>query len=387
MTKNLISELETFSDINIFLKETQEKGLIISSRKFIPQESLSLRPCPLLKNYLVDDSIDSLIQHNLEWANTKREKPIFKFAYLMLPTICNQKCIGCFTGKDKGKLHSKLSGDFYTDNTIKDITSFLKDHGANTLVYAGGGELFTWEKSFDYINQIIDSGLSMVIFTNGSLLSENDIKWLSEKDISLIFSFRDTTELDHDIITKSKNGFRKTLQALDYALKYGINKENRLAAEIPVTKYNQERVLYDFIPAMRTLGIIPMIEEFILKEIFPDSNLYHDFTDAREFFIRMSELDRRFGYDFKPVDGQRMLAQPKCKRPLYSFTIYPSGDVTDCPSNGVNYGNFYKTSLKDIVYSSRFKESLRQHQYCHCSVFYTTDTISEKISERLGVKK
>lgn len=374
-----------FQNLREILKEDPEKGLSISGKDLIPKEQLTIRKYPVLKNYLVDDSIDTIIQHNLEWTRGEREKPIFKFAYIMLPTLCNQRCIGCFTGKDKNKLPKELSGEIYSDKTLEDIISFLKNHGAESIVYSGGGELFTWKGASNYIDKITNAGLGINIFTNGSLLSEENIRRLSKKDITLMFSIRDTNELDHNNSINNK-GFRKSLHALDYALKYGFNKENRLAVEIPVIKTNQERILYDFIPAMRTLGIIPMVEEFILKETILDLNIYHNFNECREFFIKASEIDRKFGYDFRPIDGQRMLAQPKCKRPLYSFTVYPNGDVTDCPSNSINYGNIYKNSLKDIVYSEKFKESLRQHQYCPCSVFYTDskNTISPK---SLGVIK
>lgn len=350
--------------------EDSPSGLAIAGRKFIPKNDKPAQPIPLLKHYMVDDSVQGIIQHNLRWARGEEEKPQFKFAYVMLPTACNQRCMGCFTGQDKSRLQSGLDGPFYSDKTIDDIIGFLQDHGTEAVVYGGGGELFTWKGAFDYIERITDSGLGMVIFTNGSLLKKQDVKELTSRDISLIISLRDTVESEHDKAIGVR-GFKRTLRALDYALENGMHEHNRLAVEIPVTRNNQERVIYDFVPAMRSLGIIPFPEEYIqIMTSDEEKRVCHDFREAREFFTRMAEVDRKFGYHYEPVFGQRMHAQPKCERPIYSFAIYPSGDIMDCPSHSVNYGNFLETSLSEVIYDG-FKDKIRNFQLCPCSVFYT----------------
>ena len=73
---------------------------------------------------------------------------------------------------------------------------------------------------------------------------------------------RDTVEAEHDKAIGVR-GFRRTIRTLNYALQNGMHEQNRLAVEIPVTKDNRERVIYDFVPAMRFLGVIPFPEEYI----------------------------------------------------------------------------------------------------------------------------
>jgi MoaA/NifB/PqqE/SkfB family radical SAM enzyme len=97
-----------------------------------------------------------------------------------------------------------------------------------------------------------------------------------------------------------------------------------------------------------------------------------DFREARDFFVKMAEVDKKFGYHQNLIFGQRMQAQAKCERSLYSFAIYPNGDVMDCPSHSVNYGNFLETSLLEVIYAG-FKDKIRNFQLCPCSVFYTED--------------
>ncbi|MEW6295375.1 MAG: radical SAM protein [Candidatus Diapherotrites archaeon] len=330
---------------------------------------------PLLKHYMVGPEIEKTIQHNVNWAKGKEKQPIFKFAYLMLPTSCNQKCLGCFTGKDKGKLPKELNGPFYSKETLDSIISFLKEHSAETIVYGGGGELFTWNGAKKYIQHIIESGLGIVIFTNGTLLDEKTVKWLSELDVSLIISIRDINEREHNRLVGIK-GYKKTMHTLNLAIKYGMQKDNRLAVEIPVTNLNQNRVLDEFIPQMRSLGVIPFVEEFIqITTNKKEQKICHNFKQSREFFEKARKLDRSLGFEWKNQFGQRVIAQPMCKRPLYSFAVYPNGDVMDCPSHSVNYGNIYKNpnGIRGIIYSQVFKDALLNFSLCACSVFYTNN--------------
>jgi MoaA/NifB/PqqE/SkfB family radical SAM enzyme len=162
------------------------------------------------------------------------------------------------------------------------------------------------------------------------------------------------------------------MQTIEYAMQFGMHKSDRLAVEIPVTRINEERMLIDFIPAMRSLGIIPHAEEFIqVMASEEEKKLGHDFAQVRNFFTRAAEIDAKFGYIKTPSFGQRILAQPKCARPKYSFTVYPSGDVTDCTCPTMSYGNIYEKTLKKIIYSEKFKSALRNYELCPCSVFYT----------------
>lgn len=367
--------------------EEKDNDISIKAGHLIPKVNHKKKEIPLLRHYMVDNSINKIIQHNLRWANGLEEKPKFKFAYVMLPNSCNQRCVGCFTGQDKGKLPSGLNGSFYSSETIDGIIGFLKEHGTEAIIYGGGGEFFTWKGAFDYINKVTDSGLGMMFFTNGTLLKKKGIENIASKDISLVISLRDTIESKHNKLV-GINGFRKTLAAIDYAMQFGMHKENKLAVEVPITKDNENRILYDFIPAMRSLGIIPFPEEYIqIMTSEEEKKIGHNFSESRKFFEKAAEVDKKFGYYQISEFGQRMLAQPKCQRSLYSFAIYPSGDIMDCPSHSIKYGNFYETSLKNVIYSKKFKLELKKFQLCPCSVFYTKNDsqIPEKLPKCLEV--
>ena len=339
----------------------------------IEGKNTPLAPPPKLKHYMVGPEIETIIQHNLRWAKGKEDRPEFKFAYLMLPTRCNLRCMGCFTGKDKGRLPESLDGPFYSKAIIAETISFLKEHNAEAIVYGGGGELFTWKGARGLISQITAAQLGMVIFTNGTLLKKETVKWLSEQDISLIISMRDIAENEHDEKVGVAGAFKKTWQVLEWAIEYGMQKDQRLAVEMPVTKCNEERILEYFIPLARKIGAIPFVEEFIQIMVnSAEKAICHNFKQARRFFEKAREVDAALGYEWKNEFGQRVVAQPMCKRPLYSFAIYPNGTVANCPSCSIAYGNMYKNKngLEGVIYSPKFREELLKFSLCACSVFY-----------------
>ncbi|OGP57591.1 MAG: hypothetical protein A2V67_09190 [Deltaproteobacteria bacterium RBG_13_61_14] len=326
---------------------------------------------PLLKYYYADEETTKIINHNIKWISNKVEHPLFQFAYLMLPTLCNQRCRGCFTGQDKNRLPPHLSGPFYSTDELHEILSFLRDHGVQAVVYGGGGELFTWEGAFGFLELIVEHGLSPVVFTNGTLLSARDISRLNSLGTVLIISLRDTVEQYHNSEVQI-NGFRRTIATIERCMQEGMHYSNRLAVEVPVTKENEDRIINDFLPIMRALHIVPMIEEYIqILSSHEEKSRCHTFAEARTFFQRVRKADYNLGLDYSLKFGQRMVGQPQCRRPLYSFAVYPNGDIMDCPSHSTWYGNFKKISIHDVIYSALFRKALFDFKLCACSVFYT----------------
>jgi len=330
----------------------------------------SHRP-PGLKYYSSTQATAEIIKSNRQWAITGVGSPRFQFIYLMLPCDCNQKCRGCFMGQDKSRLPQELNGPFFSDCELAAICDFACQHGALAAVHGGGGELFTWPGAFPYIEFIKQHGLAMMIFTNGTLLDQKRIHRLNELGVALTISMRDTAEIYHNQIINA-DGFKRSLDAIELAINEGMHLENRLAVEMPVTIDNEKRILNNLLPVLRALKIVPMIEEYIQTTTSAEENqCCHSFAQARRFFRRLAQKDAGLGINWSPRYGQRMLGEPKCQRPLFSFAVFPSGEVTDCPTNIVSYGNIRRQSLEEIFSSTRFRQTLTDYQLCPCSRFYT----------------
>jgi MoaA/NifB/PqqE/SkfB family radical SAM enzyme len=358
-----------FPILSDILQFNEKHGIEIVAKNFILKRNCSNK-LKYLKYYYSDEETQKIIENNIEWAKGKSKKPVFKFAYLMLPTLCNQACVGCFMGQDLSKLPKYFAGAYFNKNELDEIISFLLAHGAKSIVYGGMGELFLWKNAIDYIKYINKKGLKFIVFTNGTLISKKQIELLNKLESTIIISLRDTIESNHNKIVKRKN-FIKSLSTIEYALSLRMNLSDRLAVEIPVTNENEHRVLNNFLPAMRFLEIAPMIEEYICDNKDQSHYSPHNFDKARSFFIEASKKDSLLGFNWKPEFGTRIIAQPQCKRSLYSFTIFPNRDVADCPVKSRIFGNIQKESLKRILYSQEYKKTILNFNLCACSVFYT----------------
>jgi len=353
-------------DMKDYIQYDPNLGVSISGNKVTVSA-----PVHSLKYYSITSETDTIIAHNLEWARTGDGQPRFQFAYIMLPTPCNQRCAGCFTGQDKERLPAALSGQYWTQAEMNGILAVIKAHGAKAIVYGGGGELFAWNGAFGFVDQVVESGLGMVAFTNGTLLSEEQINQLDKLGVALIVSLRDTIETKHNAIVRRPN-FKLTLKCIEKCLERGMQTDGRLAIEMPVTRDNIERAVNDLLPVCRALGIVPWIEEFIRISASPQERAAcNNFAQARAFFKHAAQKDRELGVNWVPEYGQRMVDQPQCRRPLYSFAIFPNGDVMDCPSHTVQYGNMRRQPLEQILTSDRFRQGLLNFELCPCSRFYT----------------
>ncbi|MBW2662124.1 MAG: radical SAM protein [Deltaproteobacteria bacterium] len=361
---------QTFPNLATVLRINSSLGIVLEGYG-LKKSQLGESSPQSLEYYFADSSTSAIIEHNFKWAAGERLRPIFQFAYIMLPTPCNQACKGCFMGQDKKKLPRRLKGPYFSIGELSEILLFLKKHGAKAIVYGGGGELFAWQGAFDFIQMVHSFDLKMVIFTNGTLLSKDDVVRLNDLGVVLIVSLRDTVETYHNSIVGSR-GFVATLSTVEYALAEGMHLDNRLAVEIPVTKDNERRVLDEFLPAMRYLNIVPMIEEYIQISVSEEERAFsHNFRQAKRFFEKACARDAEIGIRWMPELGTRMVGQPRCRRPLYSLAIFPSRDVMDCPSHSICYGNLKRDSLEKIVYSDTFKKAILEFELCACSVFYT----------------
>jgi MoaA/NifB/PqqE/SkfB family radical SAM enzyme len=376
---------ERFPRLMPVLRIDSVNGLAIDGSSTAGWQATQPQP-KVLQDYSATAATQLLIEDNLAWADGEAKKPRFAFAYFMLPTICNQKCFGCFMGQDKRQLPPHLVGDFPSPKEISEVCGFLRDHGAQAVVYGGGGELFTWKGAFDFVESVRSHGLRTVIFTNGTLLNRKDVDRLNALEATLIISLRDSVETLHNAAV-CRNGFVASIQTIEYAVEAGFHNADRLAVEIPVARANEQRVLMDFLPAMRVMGIVPLIEEFILLSTSPDErSCCHSFRESRAFFRKLRQKDESFGISWQVQFGQRIIAQPRCQRPLYSFAVFPNGDIMDCPSHSARYGNIKQQRLRDIVYSPKFRSALKNFSACACSVFFTgcDSDIPQGLPERLG---
>ncbi len=335
----------------------------------LPRPGQQLDPIGLRDYFFPNEHVDKVCEHNRRWAQGLEEEPRFLFTYINLPTGCNLSCAGCFQSQDKHPVPARRIKNSLIWNRLDEILGTLKHFGGQSVIYAGRGELFTDPDAFEYIERIRAAGLNMVIFTNGTFLMDIDMaRQLADLDVSVILSFRDTTAIGHDRTT-GRHSFEQALCALDNFLQLGLAEKNRLAAELPVTTENSSRAA-DMLVFCRQMNIFPLIEMYIVTALSRrELSLSLTFDECDKFFLELARIDRSLGYRSNVCHGQRVVGQPMCLRPHYSFTVDMDGDVIDCPAHKVAFGRLTDNSLSNILLSQRVRDLMGKCVYCPCSVF------------------
>lgn len=125
--------------------------------------------------------------------------------YLMLnmPFLCNYRCLKCCNLKINSQTKSN-----YEQMSLTDIQTLLEeagDSGFKVLVFAGEGEPLLNKQFRDIIAFAIRNGLLPYIFTNGTMLNQENINFLAEHKASLIISLDSLTPVRYARLT-AKNG-------------------------------------------------------------------------------------------------------------------------------------------------------------------------------------
>lgn len=143
-----------------------------------------------------------------------REKKTLLRAQIEITNRCNEDCIHCLRDTD---FHNELSlGE------IKDIFGQLRGEGCLELIISGG-EPFVRADIWDILDVAKQSGIAVIIKTNGLLIREDNIRRLKQaKPVCLHFSIYGATARTHDGITKVPGSFVKTLAAAELCRANGI---------------------------------------------------------------------------------------------------------------------------------------------------------------------
>lgn len=249
---------------------------------------------------------------------------------------CNLKCPYCFT-KDHNK-SQKLTLEEY-----KRIILDARELGAESVWWVGSGEPFLYDQWRELVNYTTELGLWLGIFTNGTIINRNDIKYLKSKNVSLYVKMN---SFKRDIQNKLVGGIEKTYEkiqkTLGNLLDANFQEQNRLAIETVITKFNYKEIPKIFKWA-RDNDIIPFIE---MMEHANDAAKKLDIPleNHKELFERLLETDKE-GYDNFWVAQPPWVAY-RCINIYISLAIDGEGNITPCSGLTYKIGNIKDNDLK-----------------------------------------
>lgn len=270
--------------------------------------------------------------------------------FILLNEKCNFKCSYCYSAKGR----SKEEVTFEQSKILIDQLILNNKYDLDTeITYMGGGEpLLSWPlivSTASYAaNFALEEGkkLHFSLSTNGSLISEEMIKFFQKNNFHIQVSFEVLPEIqkiqrgDYDSV---HNSILKLLAA-------GID----ITVRSTVTRLNVERLeevidhVLEYYPGLHSLVLEPVYDpiEFNTRDA---TQQFFDMFEQQFFKAvkRTKGTDLRVG--FTAYGSIRMLRYRYCSS-LYCLTPY--GTITDCP----NISSPQEEGYKNRVYGELTKD-------------------------------
>ncbi|MBN2373750.1 radical SAM protein [bacterium] len=161
--------------------------------------------------YCIDEGlIEILSQPELKPIRIDRSPvPSLRYLELQLTSRCNLKCRHCYLGIPNQNF-------LPLDAALGIVREFSSNGGLRLLI--SGGEPLAYPYLEDFIRQTADLRVRRVILTNGTLIDNENIKWLTVDNIQ--FSL-DGWRTGHDRI-RGEGSFDKTLRGIYAAREAGV---------------------------------------------------------------------------------------------------------------------------------------------------------------------
>ena len=181
-----------------------------------------------------------------------------EFLSLNMPPECNYNCVGCFSRIKRLNTRSSLNLE-----EIYNLLDQAKELGIVGLEISGEGEpLMHEERLLNTINYANSLGIITTLFTNGSLLTEKNIEFLAENNVSLALSLDYLDKEKYEKNVCRKNTFDSLMKNMELA-------RDIYASLIEIEEgYRVMRFAIHSIADSTSIHEIPKIKEFCRDDIY-----------------------------------------------------------------------------------------------------------------------
>lgn len=290
---------------------------------------------------------------------------------LEISNPCNERCIHCYRTCEQTKQGFLSLNDIH--KIFEDIKT-IREERINVLL-TGGEALLNkdWRKIMGYS---MEQKARVSLFTNGSLMSEDDVEFLSRfngnpnfKEVQIsLYSLK--SEI-HDAITGLKGSCEKSLKAIDELNSAGV----KVFVSCPVMKQNLPTIA-DLMRHMDNAGINSCADLFIFSNSdYKAKNLVQRLSvdDLDAFYAETSKNNFELGY----IWGHDRHQENIFDQLFYGAAangILVSGDGNIYPMIGwyEKLGNIRKDSIENIFLNNPLLKKCRQikvgdfEECCEC---------------------
>jgi radical SAM protein with 4Fe4S-binding SPASM domain len=164
---------------------------------------------------------DILTKKSGSFSKVHIKEPVISFAWIEVTQACNLRCVHCYNEADfqqqgTGKKNMSFS-DF--QKSIDEIQKI----GIKRIQIIGGEPYILGDKLKDMLRYVKGKFEFIEIFTNGTLLKDEDFKLLVENNISRVaLSVYSNIPSEHDKVTKAKGAHNKLMNTIKKLEEYSI---------------------------------------------------------------------------------------------------------------------------------------------------------------------
>ncbi len=281
-------------------------------------------------------------------------------ANLAITTACQCKCVHCSFDPMIDRSRKELSSD-----EIKSVVTQAVGMNA-TLVIFVGGEPLLHKDIYDFIRHVDRNRAVPMIFTNGWLLTDENVARLVDAGLySMNISIDSIDPAEHDELRGLKGAFEKAIEGGKRALAAGLL--------VGISTYATHERLEE--------GKVEELLQFAQKEGFNEVTIFDcipsgkflkrgDIILSGEDKAKVTALAQRYHNMDHPmgVVAQSIVNSPKgagCFGAHSELYMTPYGDIAPCDFNPISFGNVREASLKDIwVTMVSHKDFCYNHPTC-----------------------
>ncbi len=287
-----------------------------------------------------------------------------------LTPVCNMNCKMCYVRKSKAE--QEAEGQLLNADQWKSIAKEAAELGT-VYILLTGGEVFTRPDLPQILKDLNELGMVVGINTNGTLINEETIKWLTDHRPNRVnITVYGSSDETYSRLCRNPEGYTQMKHAVSLLKENDI--EVRLKASITPYNVNDMKGIIDFAKSenlsleLTTYMFPPLrkdqshigINEGRLDAVSAARNLHsaivHQYgkeAAKNNYLNSLKSIEERKSPAVKQKTGDKM----QCQAGKTSFWITWKGDVLTCGMIPSKRNNLFEKPLSEAIESSRSEAS------------------------------
>lgn len=281
---------------------------------------------------------------------------------------CNAKCRMCDVWREKN------SKELSFDSKIRLIKEFKKVGVQCVPIY--GGEPFMSKDLFGVLDEIYRQGMTSTVTTNGTLLSEGNVRRAYESGLRhIIVSIDSHTALGHDYLRGRKGTFAEAVNGI----KLIKEKYPKMIVSVNtiVSKYNVSETgsIIRFVKSLGADAINFLPHHMVYPQSLHDSQDEKLALDAEALEIFRKEIVKSQkiinSFSEQSMSGRFIKGiydmksrNVRCYSGYMFAEVDSSGEVFFCYASGKSVGNVKESSFRKVWNGSRANKTRRRLKGC-----------------------